>query len=71
MRARTSAAVAGPARFKGRGRFGSSVLRLGRRRSDVEQRAGEYEVVDLHAARQQTVAADAVEAGGQHVDQCE
>jgi hypothetical protein len=29
--------------------------------------AGEPEVVGLHAARQQTVVADAVEAGGQHV----
>ena len=46
---------------RGRGRLSSDVLRLGRRRSGVEQLAGEHEVVGLHAARQQTVVADTVE----------
>ena len=45
------------------------MLGLGRWRSDVEQLAGEREVVGLHAAREQTVVADAVKARGQNVDQ--
>ena len=49
------------ARARLKGRLRGDVLRLGRRRSDVEQLAGEHEVVGLHAARQQTVVADAVE----------
>ena len=61
--------AAARAGLEGRGRIGSDVFGLGRRRSDVEQLAGEREVVGLHAARQQTVVADAVEALGQHVDQ--
>ena len=54
--------AAARARRKGRGRLRSDVLRPGRRRSDVEQLAGEEEVVGLHGARQQTVVADAVAA---------
>jgi hypothetical protein len=46
------------ARLNGHGRLSSDVLGLGRRGSDVEQLAGEHEVVGLHAARQQTVVAD-------------
>jgi hypothetical protein len=38
------------------------MLGLGRWRTDVEQLAGEREVVGLHAARQQTVVADAMSA---------
>ena len=53
----------------GRSRIGCGVLGLGRRRGDVEQLAGESEVVGLHAARQQTVVADAMEALRQHVYQ--
>jgi hypothetical protein len=38
------------------------MLGLGRWRGDVEQLAGEREVVGLYAARQQTVVADAISA---------
>jgi hypothetical protein len=45
------------------------MLGLGRWWSNVEQLAGEREVVGLHAAHQQTVVTDAVKAGWQDVDQ--
>jgi hypothetical protein len=49
-------------RRSGRGRIGGGRLGLGRWWSDVEQLAGEREVVGLHAAPQQTVVADAMKA---------
>ena len=61
--------AAAGARRIGYGRIGRVSLRFGRWRSDVEQFAGEREVVGLHAACQQTVVADAMEALGQHVYQ--
>jgi|SRR5580700_1767656 hypothetical protein len=48
----------------GRGRIGKGILRLGAASSSF---AGEREVAGLHAACEQTVVADAVEASGQHV----
>src|SRR5580700_1439939 len=56
-------------RRSGRSRIGRGMLGLGRWWSNVEQLAGEREVVGLHATRQQTVVADAVKARWQDVDQ--